>query len=385
MVKEKSVQKKSAKKVQKKSSTSKKVAKKDNKVSSKTLLKNKIFWIGVSILVLLIIFIIILLVTKKDTVKEFVENSYTVYLMEDSNYLVEIEFIENYYVCTTDGEENICEDKITEVTNIDALDESVEDALANGVFLEVDIIYSLANIVNSISDVRENFNDIVLLSNYEFSDDMLEDLQNRTRADINYQLDYQEKLNGIDTNGSNNLATETSNKINLNDNITATVYTESTGMPECFFYIYSDNIEELYTEAEFEILSSGAKGVNLCPGPREDALDTELVMDDFNNSNLVYNTSNENALKEAFDKYDDTPGFLVNSFTNDNHKISFEYEYIILNDLEGVDGTEANSQIQSLLKGSYLIKGPCGGFDKTENVTVNEEICEKFNLNCGRW
>ena len=73
------------------------------------------------------------------------------------------------------------------------------------------------------------------------------------------------------------------------------------------------------------------------------------------------------------------------SFNNDNHKISFEYEYITFNGLDVADGTAANIEVVGVLKGAYLFQGPCGGYDIEENVTINEELCERFNLDCGRW
>ena len=100
---------------------------------------------------------------------------------------------------------------------------------------------------------------------------------------------------------------------------------------------------------------------------------------------LSFNEDKELDLEKTLNKYKNSNGFNLISFKNNNHKISLEYEYITFNGLDVADGTKANNAILNALKGFFLLQGPCGGFDQQENIIVNEEICTKFNLDCGRW
>lgn len=185
------------------------------------------------------------------------------------------------------------------------------------------------------------------------------------------------------SNGGSTINTES--KINLNNNLSATIYIKSTGSQNCFFYLFASNLEELYPDASYSAISNGTTRVTLCPFPKDDCSSSEIALDDLNNSNLQFNTSKETSLENTLKEYANTQGFNLVSFVNDNHKISFEYEYITFNGLDVADGTNANKAVVSALKGAYLFQGPCGGYDTQENITVDEEICEKFNLDCGRW
>lgn len=205
------------------------------------------------------------------------------------------------------------------------------------------------------------------------------------KSDLTLVAKWEENKNSNSTGSSSGgTITNNTNKINLNNNLSATVYTKSTGSQNCFFYIFASNLQDLYPDASYSAISNGTTRVTFWPGPAEDD-ENEISLDDLNNSNLVFNSSRENALESTLKQYDNTPGFSLVSFNNDNHKISFEYEYITFNGLDVADGTTANKEVVNALKGAYLFQGPCGGYDASENITVNEEICEKFNLDCGRW
>lgn len=205
------------------------------------------------------------------------------------------------------------------------------------------------------------------------------------KSDLTLVAKWEENKNSNSTGSSSGgTITNSTNKINLNNNLSATVYTKSTGSQNCFFYLFADNLQDLYPDASYSAISNGTTRVTFWPGPAEDD-ENEISLDDLNNSNLVFNSSRENALESTLKQYDNTPGFSLVSFNNDNHKISFEYEYITFNGLDVADGTTANKEVVNALKGAYLFQGPCGGYDASENITVNEEICEKFNLDCDRW
>ena len=219
-----------------------------------------------------------------------------------------------------------------------------------------------------------------------YIDDEEFNFEDLVKSDLTLVAKWEENKNSSSgSSSSGGFTTNTDGKINLNNNLSATVYKKSTGSQKCFFYIFASNLQELYPDASYSAISNGTTRVSFWPGPAEDATSNEISLDALNNSNLAFNTSKESSLENTLKKYDNTPGFTLVSFNNDNHKISFEYEYITFNGLDVADGTTANKEVVNALKGAYLFQGPCGGYDASENITVNEEICEKFNLDCGRW
>lgn len=219
-----------------------------------------------------------------------------------------------------------------------------------------------------------------------YIDDEEFNFEDLVKSDLTLVAKWEENKNSSSgSSSSGGSTTNTDGKINLNNNLSATVYKKSTGSQDCFFYIFASNLQDLYPDAEYNAISNGTTRVSFCPFPKSDCLSSEIALDDLNNNNLVYNTSKESSLENTLKKYDNTAGFNLVSFNNDNHKISFKYEYITFNGLDVADGTTANKEVVNALKGAYLFQGPCGGYDASENITVNEEICEKFNLDCGRW
>ena len=219
-----------------------------------------------------------------------------------------------------------------------------------------------------------------------YIDDEEFNFEDLVKSDLTLVAKWEENKNSNSgSSSSGGTTTNTDSKINLNNNLSATIYKKSTGSQDCFFYIFASNLQELYPDASYSDISNGTTRVSFCPFPKSDCLSSEIALDDLNNSNLAFNTSKESSLENTLKKYDNTPGFTLVSFNNDNHKISFEYEYITFNGLDVADGTTANKEVVNALKGAYLFQGPYGGYDASENITVNEEICEKFNLDCGRW
>lgn len=172
-------------------------------------------------------------------------------------------------------------------------------------------------------------------------------------------------------------------KINLNDNLNATVYYEDTGDKTCFFYMFIDNLQEVYPNAKITNYSKTIKHVTY--SPFEEKENYELSDTDLANSNLKINTSKEEKLKSIFDKYQNAKGINIDKFEIINHRIYFTYSYITFNGLNIAGETKANQEITNALSGSILFQGPCGDSNYYKNVTVDEEICDEFNLVCGRW
>lgn len=432
---------------------------KENKVKY-NIFKDKIFYIALSIILVIGIISIVLFAINKKEEKVYQEDDYTLYIMANGNYLVEIDFTKNYYNCVDGSDIKVCEDEDikTKVKDITALDDDLSELNSKSINDE-DIISMLSDILNVILENGE-WTEFILLSDYYISDETLDDLKSKIEEDITLYFDYQEKLDddlevieyhtvtfdtskgssidsvvvrdnavldkpknptkdgytfkgwyidnkeydfstkvteditltakweknssSINSSSSNSSSNTTKNKLNLNDNISATVYTVSTGMPECFLYIFSDNLKDVYPNVEYNTYSWGTQ-VYYWPGDGNDRSETELSLSDLSNPNIKYNTTRENNLKNTLDKYNNTAGFKLISFNNDNHKISLEYKYIAFNGLDVTDGTKANKEIENILKNAYLLSGPCGGFDNMENVTLTKSLCDEFNLDCGSW
>ena len=402
----------------------------------KELGKNKIFLICLAVCLLFIILFIFFLFYK-DT-KVLKENNYTTYITREDDNLLKLEFKESYYECDNE----ICSDINRVVVSFEVLDDLNVDVD----FTELDIITAIEMFINGmeesnlvivsnyefseedIAQIKGNANENIKvvyedsLDNFEevvyytitfdtvggssidsvvvahgnsvakpidptrngytfagwFHNDQAYDFSSAVTSDLTLVAKWEE----VEDTNSSSVSSNNQNKININSNLSATIYTKSTGSIGCFYYVYATNLESIYPNASYDRWSNGITGITLCPGMRENCLDSEFILDDFNDSRIVYDTNKENALRNTFAKYDNTPGFNLVFFNNDNHKISFEYEYITFNGLDVADGTKAYEEIQELLQGAYYIQGPCGGFNALENVTVDADICNRFNLDC---
>lgn len=401
------------------------------KIKNKTML----YIILTCIIVLLIGGLAIFEVVTKEE-KEKIDNYYTLYLKNNEEDILKLNLHEGYILCKRFNKEKVCSDKIFEVNEVTVYNTELNDEFISN-----------NTVINSINEFIENndLENVVIISDYKFNENdflgkffyekeltddnttyytVTFDTDGGSSIDsvvvkageklnkpsnpskdgysfVNWEVDGEEfnfdntinndltlkaiweknsttSGNGGSTSGGNN----TTSKINLNNNISATVYTKSTGNESCFFYMYPTNLDELFPSVKYETYS-GINKASLCPFPKSDCLDTELALEDLDK--LSFNTGKENTLENTLNKYDNTAGFNLINFTNNNHKISLEYEYITFNGLNVLDGTTANQEIQNNLRGAFLLQGPCGGFDLQENVTVDEKLCAKFNLDCGRW
>lgn len=399
----------------------------------------KILWIIISIIIILLIGgLAIFQIIFKEKVEQ-VDNYYTISLKNNDEDIWVIKFHEGYLECTKFDKTKICSDKIYEINNSEAFI-NIDDIEQ---YLNINNIDELVtNINNFIKD--NNLKDVIITSDYNFDDNTFDatfkydkienndDNENEEYFTITFDTDggssidsivvkSGEKINkpknpskdgytfinwemggkeyNFDNAVTNDLTLKaiwkknnntnynqssssgsTSNKINISDNIVATVYTKSTGNESCFFYMYPTNLENNYPNVKIETYS-GINYINLCPFSKNDCNDYEFALEDF--GNLTFNTSKEQALENILKKYSNTPGFNLINFTNNNHKISLEYEYITFNGLDITDGTNAHKSIQNALKNSYYARGTCGGYDYQENTPVTKDICTKFNLNCG--
>ena len=397
-------------------------------------IKNKkmLYIILTCIIVLLIGGLAIFEVVTKEE-KEKIDNYYTLYLKNNEEDILKLNLHEGYILCKRFNKEKICSDKIFEVNEVTVYNTELNDEFIsnNTVINSINEFIEnndLENVV-IISDFKFNENDF--LGKFSYEEEILDDNTNYYTVTfdtdggssidsvvvkdgeklnkpnnpskdgysfVNWEYNDKEynfdnvvtsnltlkaiwKKNSI-TNESSSSGNTTTSKINLNNNISATIYTKSTGNESCFFYMYPTNLSEVFPNIKYEVYN-GINRATLCPFPKSDCLDTEVDLEDI--EKLSFNEDKELDLEKTLNKYKNSNGFNLISFKNNNHKISLEYEYITFNGLDVADGTKANNAILNALKGFFLLQGPCGGFDQQENIIVNEEICTKFNLDCGRW
>ena len=196
--------------------------------------------------------------------------------------------------------------------------------------------------------------------------------------------------NSPNKNSTNN-NTPATNKINLNNNISVTEYHISSGTINCFYYMFVTNLQEVFPTAEISKINNNPSEVDFWH-TKQDRQSYEVSTEEINeylaSGALKINTSAENNFKNILNKYKNGnyKGIANVSYTESNHRFTFTYDYISFNGLNvSSNGETANKEIQGILASSTKFNGPCGGFDGYENQTLNEELCSKYHLDCGRW
>lgn len=196
--------------------------------------------------------------------------------------------------------------------------------------------------------------------------------------------------NSPNKNSTNN-NTPATNKINLNNNISVTEYHISSGTINCFYYMFVTNLQEVFPTAEISKINNNPSEVDFWH-TKQDRQSYEVSTEEINeylaSGALKINTSAENNFKNILNKYKNGnyKGIANVSYTESNHRFTFTYDYISFNGLNvSSNGETANKEIQGILASSTKFNGPCSGFDGYENSTLNEELCSKYHLDCGRW
>ena len=214
-----------------------------------------------------------------------------------------------------------------------------------------------------------------------------EDDDNQTTDQHDDQSANNQTTNNQSSSSTNSNQTDV---INLNDDISVTLYHIDTGDSSCFFYMHATNLESVFPNAEITKNNNGISYVNYSPFEDIYALETEISNDDIINNldSIKFNATKENQLKKAFEKYKNSKHSGISNITYSikNHRISFSYDYIFFNGLNvKSDGMKANEEIQKILSGSILFRGPCGSYDTYKNTFLTEELCDEYNLKCDRW
>ena len=331
----------------------------------KNILKNKFLLLILGIIILIIIILVIFL---KETPNELQNDS------NDESIKEEI----NYYTVTFDSNGG---------TNIDSV-----------VVKENDVIIEPSSPQKEgytfeyweLDGKQYDFNtkvtsEIILIAKWQEVEEEQDD--NQTTDQNNNQSSGNQTTNNQSTSNTNSNKTDV---INLNDDISVTLYHIDTGDPSCFFYMHATNLESVFPNAEITKNNNGISYVYYSPFEDAYALETEISNEDITNNldTIKFNATKENKLKSTFEKYKNSKysGISNITYSIDNHRISFSYDYIFFNGLDvESDGMKANEEIQEIITGSTLFRGPCGSYDTYSNDVLTEELCDEYNLKCDRW
>ena len=196
--------------------------------------------------------------------------------------------------------------------------------------------------------------------------------------------------NSPNKNSTNN-NTPATNKINLNNNISVTEYHISSGTINCIYYMFVTNLQEVFPTAEISKINNNPSEVDFWH-TKQDRQSYEVSTEEINeylaSGALKINTSAENNFKNILNKYKNGnyKGIANVSYTESNHRFTFTYDYISFNGLNvSSNGEQANKEIQNALSNSTKFVGPCGSASGYKNQILNEELCSKYHLDCGRW
>ena len=331
----------------------------------KNILKNKYFLLILGIIILIIIILVIFL---KETSNELQNDS------NDESIKEEI----NYYTVTFDSNGG---------TNIDSVVVKENDVIIEPSSPEKEgYTFEYWELDGKQYDFNTKVtSEIILIAKWQEVEEEQDD--NQTTDQNNNQSSGNQTTNNQSTSNTNSNKTDV---INLNDDISVTLYHIDTGNPSCFFYMHATNLESVFPNAEITKNNNGISYVYYSPFEDTYALETEISNEDITNNldAIKFNTTKENKLKNTFEKYKNSKysGISNITYSIDNHRISFSYDYIFFNGLDvESDGMKANEEIQEILTGSTLFRGPCGSYDTYSNDVLTEELCDEYNLKCDRW
>lgn len=232
---------------------------------------------------------------------------------------------------------------------------------------------------------------------FDFSNPITEEITLKAKWEENVEENETSANNSNSNNTSNNSSNNgsttnnTITKINLNNNISITEYHINSGNIDCFYYMFVTNLKEVFPEAEISKINNNPATVDFWHTKQDRQayeVSTEEINEYLASGALKVNTSLEGNFKNILNKYKNGnyKGIANVTYTEDNHRFTFSYDYISFNGLNVfANGEQASKEIQNILASSTKFNGPCGGFDSYENKTLTEELCSKYNLDCDRW
>ena len=233
---------------------------------------------------------------------------------------------------------------------------------------------------------------------FDFSKPITEEITLKAKWEIAEETDEtsanNSNSNKPSNNSSNNGSTTNNNnltKINLNNNISITEYHINSGNIDCFYYMFVTNLQEVFPTAIITRNSNKPDEVDFWHTKQDRQayeVSTEEIDEYLASKTLRVDTAKEGSFKNILEKYKkgSYKGIANVTYTEENHRFTFSYDYISFNGLNvSANGEQANKEIQNILASSTKFNGPCGGFDNYENKTLTEELCSKYNLDCDRW
>ena len=232
---------------------------------------------------------------------------------------------------------------------------------------------------------------------FDFSNPITEEITLKAKWEENVEENETSANNSNSNNTSNNSSNNgsttnnTITKINLNNNISITEYHVNDGTIECFYYMFPTNLKEVFPEAEISKINNNPATVDFWYTKQDRQayeVSTEEINEYLASGVLKINNSAENNFKNILNKYKNGnyKGIANVTYTEDNHRFTFSYDYISFNGLNvSANGEQASKEIQNSLSSSTKFMGPGGEASSYENKTLTEELCSKYNLDCDRW
>lgn len=177
---------------------------------------------------------------------------------------------------------------------------------------------------------------------------------------------------------------DTSIKINLNDNIEVYEQLYSTLCGGWYFVTNAESVfpDGILTYDKYKVIDVG--GI-IAPHEWGDGFEK-----------LTFDEAKESAAKIAFDKIDASNRLGIANYQSSFKNHEFYYEYYALELADSSKYPELANALETTLTdfqenftpifheaGAYLKKGACGGASVI--VTLTEELCETYHLNCDRW
>ncbi len=230
-------------------------------------------------------------------------------------------------------------------------------------------------------------------SAYDFESEVTKDLILKAKWEkIEEKEENTTTTNNNNTHSSSNNTSSSSSasstiaKINLNENVGVSIYSTIGG---CVYnYLFITNLKDVFpqiTGATFSLDDPNGNAVESIP--------YEEWTNNF--SKLVFDVEKENKAINALEKLSQTPykGIADLNYYNNNHYIGYDYYYLRPSDsnyykniYDNLNMVKNNYQkeINTILSGSYAVCVGGAGNDP-EKTALNEELCQKYNLNCDRW
>lgn len=168
----------------------------------------------------------------------------------------------------------------------------------------------------------------------------------------------------------------TFDRINLNENILVSEWVDSEPCDGGF--IMASNFKEVFGSTSVSVCDTGYCDITTS---KFDELYGQLTVDETAKNAFIQQMENFKGkkMKNVANYYFEY---------TDGLQFNYSYEYLVIVDnIYGLgDAFTSNEEISKVLSSPIINSyyGPCGG-GGSEPMLLNEELCNKYNLNCSRW